>query len=251
MNETLSHPMDGQRWGFWATLGFSLIVIFAFVFLQSVLAVIFSVWESQVNPGLDTETYMQSLINDGNYLAWATVLSAFWCTGLVVIFSSMRNGVTLVQYINLKPISIRQASLWILVLVGFLLGWEGLHWLLEKPFVTEDMIQSYTSAETKWVFWVALVIGAPVVEEFLFRGFLFEGLRDTRLGPVGAVVITSVIWASIHQQYEMFEIIVIGTMGVVLGIAKIKTGSLYTTIIMHSMNNFVATLQVALLLSNQ
>ena len=56
---------------------------------------------------------------------------------------------------------------------------------------------------------------------------------------------TSVGWAAIHMQYELFQIVMIGVLGVLLGIAKLKTRSLYITLAMHSLHNLIATFQVA------
>jgi len=39
-------------------------------------------------------------------------------------------------------------------------------------------------------------------EELFFRGFLFRGLSSSFMGPVGAVLVTSALWALIHTQYD-------------------------------------------------
>ena len=46
--------------------------------------------------------------------------------------------------------------------------------------------------------------GCPVFEELFFRGFLLEGFRRTFLGTTGAVVLTSLLWAVIHTQYDLY-----------------------------------------------
>jgi len=120
----------------------------------------------------------------------------------------------------------------------------------ERP-MPSWMVDSYKTAGVLPLFWFTLVIAAPIFEELLFRGFLFEGLRYSRIGNLGAIIITSALWASIHLQYELFEVVSIFLIGLLFGYAKIKTGSLYTSIIMHALMNLAATVQVALLVNQQ
>jgi membrane protease YdiL (CAAX protease family) len=111
------------------------------------------------------------------------------------------------------------------------------------------MTNVYSSTEHKWVLWLAVIVGAPFFEEFLFRGFLLEGLRhsfskltNSAVGTTLAVLITSGIWAVIHMQYGWIEIVSIFVIGIAFAIARLKTGSLYVPIIMHMMMNFFASL---------
>ena len=83
-------------------------------------------------------------------------------------------------------------------------------------------------------------------EELVFRGFLFEGLRHSRLGNAGAIILASAVWASIHLQYEWFYVGQILVLGLLLGAARLFTRSLVPSILMHALVNGIATLQVAL-----
>jgi membrane protease YdiL (CAAX protease family) len=91
----------------------------------------------------------------------------------------------------------------------------------------------------------ALVVIAPLMEELLFRGFLFRGYAASRLGVVGAILLTSVIWASMHIQYEIFYIVQIIVLGCVFGWIRWRSGSTLLTIILHAIVNLTALLQVA------
>ncbi len=71
----------------------------------------------------------------------------------------------------------------------------------------------------------ALVVIAPPMEELLFRGFLFRGYAASRLGVTGAILLTSVIWASMHIQYDAFYIVQIVVLGCVfLGGLRWRSG---------------------------
>ena len=87
-----------------------------------------------------------------------------------------------------------------------------------------------------------VVIGAPIVEEFLFRGFLFSQLKTTKLGINGSITLTSLIWTSIHLQYDLFLLIPIFLLGLLLGYLMHKYNSLYLVIIVHAVHNLQATL---------
>ena len=87
-----------------------------------------------------------------------------------------------------------------------------------------------------------VVIGAPIVEELLFRGFLFSQLKTTKLGINGSIILTSLIWTSIHLQYDLFLLIPIFLLGLFLGYLMLKYNSLYLVIIVHAVHNLQATL---------
>ena len=87
-----------------------------------------------------------------------------------------------------------------------------------------------------------VVIGAPIIEELLFRGFLFSQLKTTKLGIYGSIILTSLIWTSIHLQYDLFLLIPIFLLGLLLGYLMHKYNSLYLVIIVHAVHNLQATL---------
>ena len=87
-----------------------------------------------------------------------------------------------------------------------------------------------------------VVIGAPILEELLFRGFLFSQLKTTKLGINGSIVLTSLIWTSIHFQYELLLLIPLFFFGLLLGYLMHKYNSLYLVIIVHAVHNLQATL---------
>ena len=74
----------------------------------------------------------------------------------------------------------------------------------------------------------------PLFEELFFRGFLLFGLMRSSLGAWGAVLLTSFMWSAIHLQYDLFELGALFGLGVVLGWARIKTGSIVPCLLMHA-----------------
>jgi len=107
---------------------------------------------------------------------------------------------------------------------------------------------SYRSAASKPLLWLAVVVGAPLSEEFFFRGFVFLVLWKSRLGAIGTVLVTSAVWASTHTQYTLTGIMAIFVLGLALGYARIRTGSLVVPLAMHSLTGFLAVLETAILI---
>jgi membrane protease YdiL (CAAX protease family) len=118
---------------------------------------------------------------------------------------------------------------------------------LGRPLVPPFMVRAYATAGFKPLFFFAIVVAAPLVEELFFRGFLFAGLADSRLGPRWTIAITAVAWGSIHTQYELIDILLICLLGLILGAARSKSGSIYTTMALHALTNLAALIEVWLL----
>jgi membrane protease YdiL (CAAX protease family) len=232
-------------WGIWATAGFSLIIVVAFLLTQIVASSVLVAMELRQNPALDIDVYSQSLATNGLLLAVATCGGMLTTVVLVGIFVRLRKPVTLMQYLHFYPIAMRALVGWLSVVLILALLWDLLTFLLGRPVVPAFMIAAYQSAGFAPLFWIALVVAAPVSEEVFFRGFLFEGIRCTRLGSAGAVIVTSLGWALVHLQYDMYEMTTVFVLGVVLALARLRTNSLYTTIAMHALVNFLATLEAA------
>ncbi|MFQ6022605.1 MAG: lysostaphin resistance A-like protein [Acidiferrobacterales bacterium] len=235
-------------WGIWATIGFSLIIVACFLLVQMLAAVLFVTAKGNIDPDLDPAMLASSLETNGFLLALTTCATMVVTIGLVALFIWFRRQATFKQYLHLSPISAKTLIGWLGVVVLFGIVWDGLTYLLDRPIIPDFMLTAYATAYFAPLLWLAVVIAAPLTEEVFFRGFLFEGIRFSRLGGIGAVLFTSLIWAVIHIQYGLYEISTVFILGIVLGIARLKTQSLYTTIAMHSLANLLATLEVVVYL---
>lgn len=237
----------GTRWGVWSTLGFSLIITTLYIIVQVILVALIFVIRLSDNPDIDVQALANSLETNGLFLSLSLISTFLICGGLIILFVAIRKGITVKRYLDFTPLPLKAFIPWLGVIIVFAIVCDGLSLMLGRPIVPDFMVNAYKSAEIYPLFWFSIVIAAPFLEELFFRGFLFEGLRGSRLGSIGAVTITSVIWAGIHLQYGMFEIGLILLVGLALGVAKIKTQSLYIPITMHSFLNLLATIEVALL----
>lgn len=87
---------------------------------------------------------------------------------------------------------------------------------------------------------VAAVI-APIIEEVVFRGMLFQGLVLRLRGVFWPILLSSLAFASIHPQGPATWLVLgwIGAMGCLL---VHQTGSLIPAIVMHALHNFTIIL---------
>jgi membrane protease YdiL (CAAX protease family) len=90
------------------------------------------------------------------------------------------------------------------------------------------------------------VIVAPIFEEIVFRGFLFQGLRK-KTGAIWATVISTVFFALIHTQYDIWGWISVGLTGIAACYMTLRTGSLKSAITLHALTNLFITLDVYLI----
>ena len=94
-----------------------------------------------------------------------------------------------------------------------------------------------------WMFILTCVIGAPLSEELLYRGFLYAGLRESPLGFWGTAIVTSLVWAAWHGL-ALHIIVPVFCVGMVFAWVREKTGSIWPTIGAHAIYNGVLALIV-------
>lgn len=104
-------------------------------------------------------------------------------------------------------------------------------------------------ADYLWLGVAIVVIGAPFVEEVIFRGFLLSAFAQTRLGFFGASVVTSGLWAVIHG-YASSMAIGLFIFGLLLSLLVRRTGSIWVAVILHALWNGVVTAAMLTALSN-
>ncbi len=93
-------------------------------------------------------------------------------------------------------------------------------------------------------FEIALALGiivlAPAVEEFLFRGFLLRGLQAVGASTWTSAILSAAGWSVLHFTYSWSSIAVIFLVGLVLAMFRLRTGSLVPSLAGHMALNAVA-----------
>jgi len=184
---------------------------------------------------------MQSARDPDNWLAWAPALlsqalmaaGAVWLAGW---FKGNRTSLLALAppypagaMIGLYFLAIISAS--ILYTFAIFQLWPGIVRAdLETfgPMVKSSVWPAYA---------LIIVVGAPLSEELLFRGFLQSALAPSRLGYIGASLVTTTSWTLLHIQYSMFGLAEIFVVGLVFCWVLWRTGSLWATISLHALYN--------------
>ena len=89
---------------------------------------------------------------------------------------------------------------------------------------------------------LSVVVCAPILEEILFRGLIFESCRE-RFGSGAAVLISALLFGLVHGV--PVQIINAFVVGLIFGYIYLRTGSLLSVIILHAINNGIAYISLA------
>jgi membrane protease YdiL (CAAX protease family) len=231
-------------WGPWATLGFTLVIIAAMAGVQLLAVLLYFAYRTAA--GLTTD--LQSVATNGTFLSIATILTGLVCLSLAVLFAWIRKGPSAKDYLAIVPIGRRKHLVYLAIGLGFAVLTDLTNLLLDRPIIPEFVEAAYTSTSFKPLLWFAICIVAPVYEEIVFRGFALAGFQRSRLGATGAVVLVSLLWSSLHVQYELFLMAQVFLLGLVIGAVRIKSGSVFPAIGVHMLINTIAMIETAIYL---
>ena len=179
---------------------------------------------------VDIETYMNEQESLGRYTAFVYPLSMLFSIAVLWLYVRLRGGK--------RAIHIRHSASGFnpsVVLVGVL-------WLLSAQIVLEPLMSVLPQSDNSGLgrgFWACFtaVISSAVLEELLCRGLIFETLHK-RWGAKTSILFSSLFFGLIHL--DLATAIVAMVAGMIFGVLYVRTSSLYTTIIIHSVNNAMA-----------
>jgi uncharacterized protein len=232
-------PKKSRRpyWGPWATLLWTVLAIVVMLFGQIFAAVIYIIVRSGGKLGAN----IQEILTDGNLLAISSIVGTIPGLGLIATVIAVR-GCSIREYLALRGASPRQIVLAIIGIVLLIALGDAITYLLGRPIVTPEMSAVFKNSWLPLLLF-AVVVVAPIGEELLFRGFTYQGIAASRWGPTSAIVISAIIWAALHVQYDSYGIVTIGLVGIYLGIVRRVTLSVPLTILLHAINNAISSVE--------
>jgi uncharacterized protein len=226
--------------GFWTSLGWLMLACVVGGLVSSILVVV--LWEARDRP--DIRAFLGSSVFEYAYvvgalgiapiLAWA-IRRANWRIGDYLALHRPRRDVVLrsVLYFSIFV----AAEVTVTSVLGIGQADEQL------------MIDAYRAAKlagTLPILWLTLVVIAPIAEEVVFRGFLYRGWAQSRLGVMGAIVVTSVLFGLLHIQYTWTGIVFCALSGVLFGWARWRSGTTTLPILLHVLFNLISATYIAL-----
>ena len=240
----LQHPRPCVPWGLWSTTGFGLIAIAVWFAFQLLTVALVFAW---LGVGRNASNFEISAMASHALTISITTIAAAPAPIAVIAFAARLAGCRVVDYLALRwP---RRADLILgIAIVAILLPIGDLaSWSTGRDLVPPAVVDAYRTARASGIVLllaIALVVAAPLMEELLFRGFLFRGYTASFLGLAGTIVVTSAGWAVMHIQYEPFYMVQIFVLGCVFGWLRWRSGSTLLTIILHAIVNAAALAQV-------
>ena len=241
-------PRRPEPWAVWPTFGISVLILLAFFITGAVLTFFYLAIEFAQNPALADPLAQQKFIlgiqKNGNLIAWSSLASGFAGLGAIGLAIKLKKGWKFKDYLNFQVPKWHSFLIWNVLLIVTILIEEQ----IAKFFAKEsDFLKEAFASEQSHPVWLflAIVIMAPLFEEFMFRGFMFKGMEKSWLGVLGTVLVTSFIWAIIHVQYDLFFMGIIFTLGLLLGYARHVTKSIWIPTSMHALNNAFAMASLA------
>lgn len=221
--------MNGKPWNFGLGFLFSFLIFvfsqifgFAFIFFSSIYFPYF-----QKNFGLS--------------LTVGSVLAAILSIFLVLIFIYLSKCSTK-EYLSLNKPTFKKFIIFFVIFASFIGSAEFMLHYYGIDTIPDFLIKAYKTTPYPILLFIVIIFFYPLYEEILFRGFLFKSIENSKLGGTGAILITSFLWSILHIQYNLIIISVIFIAGVIFGLSRLKTNSLYLPLTLHIIQNFVSSI---------
>ncbi|MCL2140774.1 MAG: CPBP family intramembrane metalloprotease [Dehalococcoidia bacterium] len=236
--KTESEP---KVWGAWVTIGIGLAVgVISFLVIPFILVLVLSLLSSILSPIINTKAFL-----DNGLMPLASIATGVYGVGYIYFFVRLNGNYKIADYIGLRNFNWRMVlqAFVVFIIAVFLNSVFAMLWFYFLGFPESES----NTGLSGWLplLWIAVAVVAPIFEEVLFRGFIFVGLQRSRIGIVGTIIFTSLIWAMLHP-YDLFGILSIVLLGIVFGVARYLTRSLWCTILVHIMWNVWALVSTML-----
>lgn len=227
-----------KPWGRLSTFGLGL---FALLAGQMAALVALSWWFDASLSG------MPDFSGDGVAVTLVIALSTPVQVGLLVLFAQ-RAGGSAADYLGWTWPRRSEVVFGVAAVIAVIVVTNIVSWLLGRGLVTQFQSDIYrTAAAAGWLplvlLWLAVVVATPIGEETLFRGFLFRGWLQSPRDAWPVIVITALLWALIHVQYDWYVTGQVFVFGLLLGWMRWVTGSTLLTILLHGVINLEGMLE--------
>ncbi|OOS25346.1 hypothetical protein B0681_04820 [Moraxella porci DSM 25326] len=206
-------------------------------------------------------------VTDNTLLVMSVVLTAVCLVWLMVFWQYFRmqkyaNDTKTArqlwqQYLALMPMDGRKFwyCLWVflsVVLVASLIA--NLLTTALSPTPSADSTALMGHDTPMWLFALMVMVCAPVYEELICRGLFWRLGQDifssfsnnTHHITILTSLISSLIFALLHFQYNLIDTGMMFAVALGLCYARVRTGSVYAPMILHSMNNSLVLLLLIL-----
>jgi len=245
---TESEMKPPEVWKFWGTLLWG-ILVFAAMGVGQIGVVAYFVWTQQTP--MDATT-MIAMLGDGRTIA-LSVIAGLPGVLLVLWIATRLSRIPFADYLGLEKFSWKYFLIGLVGLAVLSQGWDfvakGVGHEVSPGFMGE-VLKTARAQNALWLLVLSFCVAAPLTEELMTRGFLYRGWSESLLRPLGAIIVSSLVWTCMHLQYDAFFLAQVLSIGLLFGWLRYACGSTWVTIVLHGLNNLAATLQTMYLLNN-
>jgi membrane protease YdiL (CAAX protease family) len=228
-------------WRFWGTTLWGLFV-FAAMFIGQMAVIIYLVLRQDGPFDVAAAT---RVVGGGMTISLSVI------TGLPAVLAALWLAIRwtrtpFIAYLALRHPSWKHILLGAVGLAVIVIGWDLISRATGReiqPGFMGDVLKSARADGALWLLVVAFCVAAPLSEELFARGFLYRGWAASPLGPVGAILLSSAVWTTLHLQYDWYFFGEIFCIGVWLGFLRYRFHSTWVTIVVHGLNNLAAVAQ--------
>ena len=206
-------------------------------------------------------------VTDNTLLVMSVVLTAVSLVWLIVFWQYFRmqkyaNDTKTArqlwqQYLALMPMDGRQFGHCLWVFLSVVLGASLIANLLTtalSPTPSADSTALMGHDTPMWLFALMVMVCAPIYEELICRGLFWRLGQDifssfsnnTRHITILTSLISSLIFALLHFQYNLIDTGMMFAVALGLCYARVRTGSVFAPMILHSINNSLVLLLLIL-----
>jgi membrane protease YdiL (CAAX protease family) len=187
-----------------------------------------------------------------NHLTWGIVVGQF--AAYLPILVALIWGLPWLAQRSLHDLGLRGFSartiavglIGMLAMYAVTIGVAGIQYAFTHQKPEETAISLFTSSHDAALitsFTLLATVAAPFMEEFIFRGFLFNALL--RYMPVwSAAVLSGIVFGAVHGSPSAF--LPLAGSGIVLAYVYYRSGSLTAAMVTHSLFNLVNVALLAL-----
>jgi uncharacterized protein len=246
---------DRPRWGIWSGIGVWVFSVAALLVAQFAVVMIFYLLDQKngTAPAAGDKEAMLAWLMSPRVLA-ATVYSTIVAHLLTILFCW-----AVVTRLRSQPFfeslgwnwAGHSPLYWLLIAVAVFIGINlanavFVKFLPQKETSFDQLLKS--GPQVRLAIAILASFSAPLVEEIVYRGVIFGGLRK-RFSATTTIVVVTLLFAGVHvPQYAGAWASLAGLMllSLVLTVVRAKSKSLLPCIVIHFINNAVVSLLIVL-----
>ncbi len=231
------------RWTLQGVIGHVLLIAVVFLGAQLAGILVLVLVRTAADPGFELDAFLAQVDRDGGVIVAATWASTLICVPLIAWLAKRREGSPW-KVLALRPVSVRACAAWSAAIIVLVAATDlSMTWLDEA--IVPDFQRQWYSSGSPQLFFLTIVVAAPLFEELFFRGYLMSAIERVGMPMTVGAILSAGLWAVIHVQYEAFYLAILFVMGLLLAAARIRTGSVLPCLAMHAAANLIAFAETA------